>query len=254
MSPASSLGGGSVGVRLPSCSGTSSEVAVTPASAAALAGEGAGQRGPGRARRPRPPEAVRLCDAAGPPQDWRRRVPEWTPPQSPYGLLQEQLYREPWKVLVACVLLNLTTATAVRRVIWGLFEEWPDPEAASRADPRALAERIRPLGLHRKRAGDLIRMSREFVGTPWVSPRQLHGVGQYASDAYAIFVEGRWREVQPRDKELRKYHAWLAETGGLGTGLQRDAAPGTPGGMAGPPGGMEGLSTGGGQATNQGHS
>jgi hypothetical protein len=33
---------------------------------------------------------------------------KWIPPVSPYGLIQEQLYRDPWKVLVACMLLNKT--------------------------------------------------------------------------------------------------------------------------------------------------
>lgn len=32
----------------------------------------------------------------------------WVPPVSPYGLIQEQLYQDPWKVLVACMLLNKT--------------------------------------------------------------------------------------------------------------------------------------------------
>lgn len=33
---------------------------------------------------------------------------KWVPPVSPYGLIQEQLYQDPWKVLVACMLLNKT--------------------------------------------------------------------------------------------------------------------------------------------------
>lgn len=31
----------------------------------------------------------------------------------------------------------------------------------------------------------------------------------------------RWREVQPEDKDLRRYREWLESTGGLGTGLSR---------------------------------
>lgn len=50
-------------------------------------------------------------------------------------------------------------------------------------------------------------------------------VGRYAEDAYKIFVEGRWQETRPLDKELAKYYEWLEETGGLGTGLQRDTVP-----------------------------
>ncbi len=35
--------------------------------------------------------------------------PDFSPPQSPYGLVQEQLYKEPWKLLVATIFLNKTT-------------------------------------------------------------------------------------------------------------------------------------------------
>lgn len=32
---------------------------------------------------------------------------------------------------------------------------------------------------------------------------------RFAADAYAIFCEGRWREVNPEDHMLRKYWEWL---------------------------------------------
>lgn len=35
--------------------------------------------------------------------------PHFSPPQSPFGLVQEQLYNEPWKLLVATIFLNKTT-------------------------------------------------------------------------------------------------------------------------------------------------
>ena len=44
----------------------------------------------------------------------RRQVDQsWQPPVSPYGLIQESLWREPWKLLVACMLLNKTSGFAV---------------------------------------------------------------------------------------------------------------------------------------------
>lgn len=33
----------------------------------------------------------------------------WVPPRSPYGLVQENLYQDPWKLLVATIFLNRTT-------------------------------------------------------------------------------------------------------------------------------------------------
>ena len=50
-------------------------------------------------------------------------------------------------------------------------------------------------------------------------------MGQYAADAYNIFCRGDWRSVAPTDKDLLKYHQWLAETDGEGVGLLREAEP-----------------------------
>ena len=37
----------------------------------------------------------------------------WEPPQSPFGLIEEQLFGNPWKLLIACILLNKTNVTQV---------------------------------------------------------------------------------------------------------------------------------------------
>lgn len=37
----------------------------------------------------------------------------WHPPASPYGLIEEMLYEDPWKLLVACMLLNVTSGLQV---------------------------------------------------------------------------------------------------------------------------------------------
>ncbi len=42
------------------------------------------------------------------------RVAVWHPPPSPLSLLEEVLYDNPWALLLACILLNKTSATQVR--------------------------------------------------------------------------------------------------------------------------------------------
>ena len=42
------------------------------------------------------------------------RIALWEPPASPFFLIEEVLYNDPWKLLVACMLLNKTTGKAVR--------------------------------------------------------------------------------------------------------------------------------------------
>lgn len=54
-----------------------------------------------------------------------------------------------------------------------------------------------------------------IIHTQWSDPRELHGIGQYAADAYWIFCRGAWRDVHPADKDLKKYRQWLQDTGGL---------------------------------------
>ena len=46
--------------------------------------------------------------------------PDFTPPESPFGLVQEQLYKEPWKLLVATIFLNKTTGKIGICILKGL--------------------------------------------------------------------------------------------------------------------------------------
>ena len=145
----------------------------------------------------------------------------WVPPVSPYGLLQECLYEDPWRVLVACVLLNKTSAAAVRRVVFQLFALCPTAEVCIATPEVDIARLTNPLGLH-KRAGHIKCMSEQYVGGGWRDVGELCGCGKYAADAFHLFVTGRCRDVQPKDKELVKYKQFLLDTGGLGHGLTRE--------------------------------
>lgn len=140
---------------------------------------------------------------------------------SPYGLLEEELYDDPWKLLTACMLLNKTTGTQVRKIIWDLFQLCPTPQAAVAADTSRIQDLIQPLGLFRKRAVAIQRLSEDYLNKAWRDPQELYGIGKYAADAYYIFCRGAWKDVQPEDKDLRRYVEWLEQTGGLGSGLMR---------------------------------
>ena len=116
----------------------------------------------------------------------------WSPPRSPFGLLEEILWEDEWKLLVACMMLNCTTRLQVDRVLWRLFTLVPTPEEAVRLgrdggggeeapeDPfrdgdggggdggaKSGLDRIEdilaPLGLHRKRARAFVRLSEEYL-------------------------------------------------------------------------------------------
>jgi len=141
-------------------------------------------------------------------------------------------------------------------VLWRLFLLVPTPEDAvalghtsdGQIDGKSGTDRIeeilRPLGLHRKRARALVKLSEDYVaakgaaalpGPPGATGSDddgggggggggsrggsrrlrapvasLHGVGAYASDAHALFCEGTLG-VAPRDHALRWWYAWALE-------------------------------------------
>eukprot|EP00850_Spirogloea_muscicola_P011924 SM000076S21745 [mRNA] locus=s76:9658:13128:- [translate_table: standard] len=146
----------------------------------------------------------------------------WVPPVSPFGLIQEKLYREPWRLLVACMLLNKTAGQQMYLVIWELFELCPTPEAAVAARTEDIGAIIYRLGLQNKRAHMIQQFSADYIRDDWTEITQLHGIGKYAADSHAIFCEGRWREVTPDDHMLDKYWTWLHQTQGQGYGFSTD--------------------------------
>ncbi len=132
---------------------------------------------------------------------------------SPYNLLQEQLRDEPWKLLIACVMLNQTSAKQVKTIIWDFFKRWSTPLEVCRAAPFEIEEAIRTLGLYRRRTVAIQRISREFCDTPTPDVENLYGVGKYALDSYVMFVDGVLvPDVQ--DKELQNYLRWATERKG----------------------------------------
>ncbi|KAL0662558.1 hypothetical protein Bca4012_099395 [Brassica carinata] len=64
---------------------------------------------------------------------------------------------------------------------------------------------IRP----KKRSKLIQRFSLEYLQESWTHVTQLHGVGKYAADAYAIFCNGKWDCVRPDDHMLNYYWEFL---------------------------------------------
>lgn len=46
----------------------------------------------------------------------------------------------------------------------------------------------------------------------WESPEELYWVGPYAADAYKIFIERKWHDVQPNDHALNWWVEWMRGT------------------------------------------
>ncbi|KAA8526114.1 hypothetical protein F0562_007786 [Nyssa sinensis] len=142
---------------------------------------------------------------------YRRRTADntWTPPRSPFSLLQEDHAHDPWRVLVICMLLNRTTGLQAGRVLPELFTLCPNAKIATEVATEEIEKVIRSLGLHRKRAAMLQHLSQDYLGEGWTHVTQLHAVGRYGADAYAIFCTGKWDLVRPNDQMLNKYWEFL---------------------------------------------
>ena len=129
---------------------------------------------------------------------------------SPYGLLQEQLQKDPWKIFVCCIFCNLTRRIQAEPIFWETLKRWPTPLELSKADYQELVSLVKPLGLSRRRSIALIRMSYDYINKDWKGdPSMLYGIGKYGSDAYSIFCTDKWRSAKPKDGALINYHRWL---------------------------------------------
>ena len=101
---------------------------------------------------------------------------------------------DPFRILVAELLLQRSRGKTVAKVYEDLFRRWPTAAALSRARVPTIEAVIRPLGLIR-RAGTLRELAREVVrlgGVPRTMEEllELPGVGPYAAGATSVVAFG----------------------------------------------------------------
>ncbi|TYH84138.1 hypothetical protein ES332_D02G178500v1 [Gossypium tomentosum] len=82
-------------------------------------------------------------------------------------------------------------------------------EGDEKAPDSASTKAIKTFGLQRKRAEMIQRMSQEYLWKEWTHVTELHGVGKYAADAYAIFCTRKGDRVTPTDHMLNHYWNFL---------------------------------------------
>lgn len=103
--------------------------------------------------------------------------------------------RDPFRILVAEILLQRSRGKTVALVFDRLFERWPDAQALARARVDAIERVIRPLGLV-KRAAALRAVAREVVRLGGVPTSvegllELPGVGRYVANATVAVAFGK---------------------------------------------------------------
>ena len=102
--------------------------------------------------------------------------------------------KDPFRLLLAEVLLQRSRATTVEKVLHELTEKWPTPNALAGADFHQLAEVLRPLGLT-SRTPRILELAKALAERDEVpkSPlqlRELPGVGYYTASSTSAAMGG----------------------------------------------------------------
>ena len=58
----------------------------------------------------------------------RRLFNEWVPPKSPYNLIQESLFENPWQLLISSIFLNKTSGKAAIPLLRKFLDEFSIPQ------------------------------------------------------------------------------------------------------------------------------
>uniref|UniRef100_A0A8C1AJ34 Uncharacterized protein n=1 Tax=Cyprinus carpio carpio TaxID=630221 RepID=A0A8C1AJ34_CYPCA len=104
----------------------------------------------------------------------------------PYNLVQEILFHEPWRLLVATIFLFLYSSMPIP-VLWEFSHDW---------SPLALSTLWTSHD-----AVTLSCSSDEYLSKSWQYPIELHGLIQ----GICVCV----MQVTPDDHKLNDYHTWL---------------------------------------------
>lgn len=140
---------------------------------------------PSTAKRPRPPRGV-ISSLPVPPLTADR-----------FGLIQEELADNPFRLLIAITFLIRTTGKVAIPVFRKLMERFPTPETLAAADPQDITALIRPLGLSAVRCAAIQNYAHMWLEKP--PTREVrYGVKNYPQPGDARHVRAG-EEFGPED-------------------------------------------------------
>lgn len=146
-----------------------------------------------------------------------------------FGLIQEQLAHNPFRLLLATIFLNRTRGGVAIPVLFRVFERYPTVEAMAAADVADVVETIHCLGFQNQRAKKCIELAKTWLVAPPTKGKRyrklnypkkgdgrdvgpdeciddddprvaweiahLPGIGTYAIDSWRIFCRDELRGV-----------------------------------------------------------
>ncbi|KAF6235226.1 hypothetical protein HO173_006420 [Letharia columbiana] len=144
-----------------------------------------------------------------------------------FGLVQEQLSHDPFRLLIAVIFLNKTRGSVALPVFYELMERYPTPADLAAANQEDVVEIIQHLGLQNQRAKKCINLAKAWLERPPEKGKryrvlhypkkddgkdvslgdivgeedkrvaweigQLPGIGVYAIDSWRIFCRDKLR-------------------------------------------------------------
>ncbi|THY55807.1 DNA glycosylase [Aureobasidium pullulans] len=90
--------------------------------------------------------------------------PKLTAPR--FGLIQERLANDPFRLLIAVTFLNKTTGRAAVPIYEQVMEKYPTPTDLAAADVSDLSEMIHSLGFQNQRARKLVKIAETWIEQP----------------------------------------------------------------------------------------
>lgn len=83
-----------------------------------------------------------------------------------FGIIQEQLAHDPFRLLIATIFLNRTRGGVALPVLFQVFERYPTIKAMGEADPPELVSMINCLGFQNQRARKCITLAQTWLSDP----------------------------------------------------------------------------------------
>lgn len=94
-----------------------------------------------------------------------------------FGLIQESVAHDPFRLLVATIFLNKTKCEAANPIFDKVFNEFRTIESLAFANVDELASTIQPLGLHNQRARKIINLAKAWLSEPPAKGKRYRKIG-----------------------------------------------------------------------------
>lgn len=94
-----------------------------------------------------------------------------------FGLMQERLHRDPFRLLLATIFLNKTPGARAMPIFFRLMERYPTPQDLADAEQADVTAIIHELGFQNQRAKKCIAMAKMWVRDPPVKGRRWRKLG-----------------------------------------------------------------------------